>query len=55
MSIATNTSTRSHEADDAPRVIPTAPPGNETEVAASEPESLDDVLDNPYDNIACTD
>lgn len=55
MSIATKTSTLPLEPHDAPRATPPARP----EVAVSEPEvtsdPLDAVLDNPYDNMACTD
>ena len=56
MSIATKTSTLPLESHDAPRATPPARP----EVAVREPaevttDPLDDLLENPYDNIACTD
>jgi hypothetical protein len=56
MSIATKTSPLPLEAHDAPRATPPARP----EVTAGEPsqgmtDPLDVELDNPYDNIACTD
>jgi len=53
MSIA-NTSALPVEPHDAPRVTPPQPEVTEPEVT-NEPESLDVALDNPYDNIACTD
>jgi len=56
MSIVTKTSTLPIEPHDAPRATPPTPP----EVAVREPagvtsDPLDDLLENPYDNIACTD
>ncbi len=53
MSIA-NTSAVPVEPHDAPRVTPPQPEVTEPEVT-NDPESLDVALDNPYDNIACTD
>jgi hypothetical protein len=56
MSIVTKTSAPSLESHDAPRATPPARP----EVAVREPaevtsDPLDVELDNPYDNMACTD
>jgi len=55
MSIATKTSTLPLESDDAPRATPPARPEVAMREVTSDPEPLDAVLDNPYDNIACTD
>ncbi|HEY3815595.1 MAG TPA: hypothetical protein VGL81_00410 [Polyangiaceae bacterium] len=54
MSIATQPSSPIPEPHDAPRATVAAPRITEPEVT-SDPEPLDDALDNPYDNIACTD
>jgi hypothetical protein len=56
MSIVTKTSALPLESHDAPRTTPPA----RLEVAVREPaeatsDALDDLLENPYDNIACTD
>jgi hypothetical protein len=55
MSIVTKTSALPLEPHDAPRTTPPAV----LEVAVREPaeasDALDDLLENPYDNIACTD
>ncbi len=53
MSNATKTSRLPVEPLDAPRASPPAVPMSEVE--ATSPEAVDDVLDNPYDNLACTD
>jgi hypothetical protein len=55
MSIATKTSASPLESHDAPRATPPASPEGAVRERVSEPEPLDAVLDNPYDNMACTD
>jgi hypothetical protein len=54
MTNAARTTTTIPEAHDAPRASPPAPAVNEPEAAIG-PEPLDAALDNPYDNLACTD
>jgi hypothetical protein len=55
MSIATKTSAGTLEPHDAARVAP--PAHGEPTIPEREPEPVraDEVLDNPYDNLACTD
>ena len=55
MSIATQTSTAPHESHDATRVTPPVRPEVDVPERISEPDPVDEVLENPYDNIACTD
>ncbi len=50
----TNTSAVPVEPHDAARITPPQPEVTEPEVT-TDPESLDVALDNPYDNMACTD
>jgi hypothetical protein len=55
MSIATKTSPLPLEVHDAPRATPPAPEVTAGEPAQGMSDPLDVELDNPYDNIACTD
>jgi hypothetical protein len=54
MTNASRTATTLSEPHDAPRANPPAPQLTEPE-GATGPEPLDAALDNPYDNLACTD
>ena len=56
MSIATKTSPQPLESHDAPRATPPARrEGTVREPARETVDPLDVELDNPYDNVACTD
>jgi len=55
MLIATQTSTAPPESHDAPRAVPPTQPEVTVLEHAGEPVPVDDVLENPYDNMACTD
>ena len=55
MSTGTKSTPLPLEAHDAPRVTPPAHVEAPAREAVCEPEALDVTLDNPYDNLACTD
>ena len=55
MSTATKSSPLPLELHDAPRATPPAHPESAVHEVAREPAVLDDLLDDRYDNVACTD
>jgi hypothetical protein len=55
MSNVTKTLAQTLEAHDAPNAMPTIHEEGVVRQSPLDPEPLDVMLDNPYDNMACTD